>query len=125
MTGLGSTMMLQVVTGLVDATEVAGVPLVDTGSTHTFIHSEVVAHLGLPVTPRAGLSVLVANGDRVRSPGVCLAIDVAILDEHFAIDCFALNLAPACPPSRPSHPPRAQLPSGGGAAVPLPPAPQG
>jgi hypothetical protein len=53
LTSLGSTgsMMLQV------KVTVGGVQLkalVDTGSTHTFIHSEAVDHLGLPVSPRDG-----------------------------------------------------------------------
>jgi len=89
LTGLGHaiSMMLQVT--------IAGVPLkalVDTGSTHTFIHTEVAARLGLPVSSRDGLSVLVANGDRVRSPGVCLATEVLIYEEPFSIDCVALDL---------------------------------
>jgi hypothetical protein len=52
----------------------------------------VARRLGLPITECAGLSVLVTNGDRVRSPGVCTAVDVSIHDEHFTIDCFALDL---------------------------------
>ena len=87
--GLGhaNSMMLQVT--------IAGVPLkalVDTGSTHTFIHTKVAARLGLPVLSRDGLSVLVTNGDRVRSPGVCLATEVLIYEEPFSIDCVALDL---------------------------------
>ena len=35
---------------------------------------------------------MVANCDRVCSPGVCLAIGVTIGDEAFSIDCFALDL---------------------------------
>lgn len=35
---------------------------------------------------------MVANGDRVRSPGVCTAVDVSIHDEHFIINCFTLDL---------------------------------
>jgi predicted aspartyl protease len=74
---------------------IGGVPfkaLVDTGSTHTFIHFEVAARLGLSVTPLAGLNVMAANGNRVHSPGVCLATDVVIQGERFAIDYFALDL---------------------------------
>ena len=89
LTGLNAAdaMLLQVT--------VAGVQLralVDTGSTHTFIHSTLAQRLGLTVTPRAGLNVMVANGDRVRSPGVCLATPVTIGGEAFSIDCFALDL---------------------------------
>ena len=87
--GLGhaNSMMLQVT--------IAGVPLkalVDTGSTHTFIHTEVVDRLGLPVSSRDRLSVLLANGDCVRIPSVCLAADVLIHGEPFSIDCVALDL---------------------------------
>jgi len=89
LTGLGHaiSMMLPVM--------IAGVPLkalVDTGSTPTFIHTEVANRLGLSVSSRDGLSVLVANGDRVRSPGVCLATEVIIYEEPFSIDCVALDL---------------------------------
>jgi hypothetical protein len=89
LTGLGpaDSMLLQVTIG-----GVLFKALVDTNSTHTFIHSKVAAHLGLLVTPCAGLNVMVANGDRVRSPGVCLATDVVIHIKHFTIDCFALDL---------------------------------
>jgi len=52
----------------------------------------VAQRLGLTVTPHTGLSVMVANGDRVRSSGVCLATPVTIGGEAFSIDCFALDL---------------------------------
>jgi predicted aspartyl protease len=66
--------------------------LVDTVSTQMFIHSALAQRLGLTVTPRAGLNVMVANGDRVRSPGVCLATPVIIGSEAFSIDYFTLDL---------------------------------
>jgi len=89
LTGLNSadSMMLQVSIGGAHLRA-----LVDTGSTHTFVHSALVQCLGLAVTPRAGLNVMVANGDKVRSPGVCLATLVTIDTETFSIDCFALDL---------------------------------
>jgi len=52
--------------------------LVDTVSTQMFIHSALAQRLGLTITPRAGLNIMVANGDRVRCPGVCLATLVII-----------------------------------------------
>lgn len=64
----------------------------DTGSTHTFIHLEVAQCRGLPIMPRDSLSVLVTNGDHECSLGVCTVVDVSIHDEHFTIDCFALDL---------------------------------
>ena len=66
--------------------------LVDIGSTHTFIHSTLTQRLGLTVTPWARLNVMVDNGDRVRSPGICLATLVTIGNEAFYIDCFLLDL---------------------------------
>jgi predicted aspartyl protease len=39
--------------------------LVDSGSTHTFIHDVVVHRLGLKVTLQPGLSVMVANGEQL------------------------------------------------------------
>jgi len=74
---------------------VAGVQLqalVDTGSTHTFIHEEVARCLGLPIEYRPGISVKVANGERVTSPGVCKGTKIDIGRNTFLIDCFALGL---------------------------------
>lgn len=66
--------------------------LVDTGSTHTFIHDEMARRLGLNIAFRPGISVKVANGDCVMSPGVCRNTAVAIGKDTFNIDCFALAL---------------------------------
>jgi hypothetical protein len=52
--------------------------LMDSGSTHTFIHDVVVHHLGLEVTLQPGLSVKVANGERLQSYGACKAADVLV-----------------------------------------------
>jgi hypothetical protein len=52
----------------------------------------VAAHLGLLVTERARLSVMVANGDRVHSLGVCLTMNILINDLRFSINCFTLDL---------------------------------
>jgi hypothetical protein len=79
--------MLQVVIGGVQLKA-----LVDTGSTHTFIHSVVAARLGLVVAECVGLSLMVANGDRVCSPSVCITTDILIHDLCFSVDCFALDL---------------------------------
>ena len=89
LTGLKAmdSMLLQVTVG-----EAQLRALVDTGSTHTFIQFALAQRLGLTVTPRAGLNVMVANGDRVCSPGVCLATPVTIGGEAFSIDCFALDM---------------------------------
>jgi hypothetical protein len=45
--------------------------LIDSGSTHSFIATSVVRRLNLHPTPLPGLNVVVANGDRIASDGVC------------------------------------------------------
>lgn len=45
--------------------------LVDSGNTHCFISKTATHRLGLAITSRPGLSVGVANGNRVSSLGVC------------------------------------------------------
>jgi hypothetical protein len=35
---------------------------------------------------------MVANGDHVCSPTMCLTTSVIIHDLHFSVDCFALDL---------------------------------
>lgn len=85
---VADTMKLQVV--------IAGVPLtalVDTGSTHTFFRDSVACQLGLTITPCRGLSVKVANGDRVANAGICIDTALHIDGEDFVIDCYQLPLA--------------------------------
>lgn len=85
---VADTMTLQVV-----IKGVTLMALVDTRSTHTFVRDNVARQLGLPIAPRSGLSVKVANGDRVPSAGVCVDTAVHITDEDFHINCYALPLA--------------------------------
>jgi hypothetical protein len=66
--------------------------LVDSGSTHLFVHEAVVHALGLDVVHRLGLSVKVANGERLQSYGVCKATPVHIQGEEFVMDCYTLPL---------------------------------
>ncbi|XP_014660203.2 uncharacterized protein LOC106804166 [Setaria italica] len=66
--------------------------LVDSDSTHTFIRNDVAHRLGLAVTPRTGLHVQVANGERLGCPGICTATPFDIHGETFSIDCYALAL---------------------------------
>jgi hypothetical protein len=68
------------------------VALVDMGSTHTFMNVAVVPHLGLPVMPRLGLFVKVANGECMASPGICAAADMVIDAEHFSTNLYVLPL---------------------------------
>jgi hypothetical protein len=60
--------------------------LVNFGSTHSFIHEAVVHALGLDIMRRPGLSVKIANGERLQSYGVCKNTSVDIQGEIFKID---------------------------------------
>ena len=44
------------------------------------------------MAPRHGLTVKVANGERVTSGGVCLRMPLQIGDEHFITNMYALPL---------------------------------
>ncbi|WVZ58543.1 LOW QUALITY PROTEIN: hypothetical protein U9M48_008809, partial [Paspalum notatum var. saurae] len=66
--------------------------LVDSGSTHTFIHRDTANRLHLHVTERARLMVKMANGNHIPSVGLCAATDVLIQEEVFSLNCFVLAL---------------------------------
>jgi hypothetical protein len=66
--------------------------LVDSGSTHSCMHEAVVHMLGLNVTHRPGLSVKVANRERLQSYDICRATTVHIQAEQLVMDCYTLPL---------------------------------
>jgi hypothetical protein len=66
--------------------------LVDSGSTHCFVHDTTAQRLGLVPLAQPGLSVGVANGDRVACTGLCPAVLVQIGGEHFRIDFYVITL---------------------------------
>jgi hypothetical protein len=68
------------------------IALLDTGSTHSFIDSSALDALGLQPETRPGLRVMVANGDKLTSAGLCRSIPLSIDGCHFCVDCFALPL---------------------------------
>jgi hypothetical protein len=82
LTGLSSakTMQLMITIASIELRE-----LVDSGSTHTFIHDAVAHRLGLQVTLQRGLSIKVANGERLQSYGACRATTLTIQGEQFVI----------------------------------------
>lgn len=45
--------------------------LIDSGSIHCFINDAVVQQLNLPIIHQDGSKVVVANGERVKSKGMC------------------------------------------------------
>ena len=66
--------------------------LVDSGSTHSFIATSVADRLGISYTPRPGLSVGVANGERVQCAGICTTASFSIGHERFVVDLYVLQL---------------------------------
>jgi hypothetical protein len=64
------------------------VALVDSGSTHSFISLETASRLHLQPDYRPGIQVMVANGDRVPSTGICRGIHIFINNEEFVLDFF-------------------------------------
>jgi hypothetical protein len=66
--------------------------LLDSGSTHNFIDTEATTRVGIVLTGRGGLRVVVANGDRLTSTRCCKAMDISIHGEQFQIDCNGLAL---------------------------------
>jgi len=68
------------------------IALIDSGSTHSFISDTSAHRVGLKPVPRPGLSVAVANGDRVPTTGVCQGAHMDIAGEPFSIDLYTIPL---------------------------------
>lgn len=71
----------------------AMVALVDSGATHTFIREYLATKIGMSVQARSGLSVKVANGDKITSSGICIGQQIIIDKEQFNMTCYVLPLA--------------------------------
>jgi len=72
--------------------DAVAVALLDSGSSHNYIDVQMEQRAGVHLTAHTGLSVAVANGDRIASPGRALAQSVRIGGEAFDIDLYALPL---------------------------------
>jgi hypothetical protein len=72
--------------------DAVAVALLDSGSSHNFIDVDMARRAGVVIRPEAGLSVAVANGDRIMSPGKIRAQAIYIGGEVFHIDIHALPL---------------------------------
>jgi len=67
--------------------------LIDSGSTHNFIHTTVAATLGIQPLVQNPLRVKIANGAEIPSPGCCKAVEFKIQGFSFRTDFFILPLA--------------------------------
>ncbi|KAA3472231.1 Retrovirus-related Pol polyprotein from transposon 297 family [Gossypium australe] len=75
---------------IIDHTEV--VVLVDSGSTRNFIDYKVAKKLQLPVEAGSSLKVMVANGVRLSTQGLCRAVPWAAQGYHFHTNFLLLSV---------------------------------
>jgi len=75
---------------------VSAVAFVDSGSTHSFIGESLAQRLGFTPEPRPGLSVGVANGDRINTAGICKAVRLVVDAEEFMVNLFVIPLGGFC-----------------------------
>lgn len=66
--------------------------LLDTGSTHNFLHGATMRCLDLSPMRGEQLCITVANGDRLRCEGIAHDVPISIGDETFSITCVGLDL---------------------------------
>ncbi|XP_068636086.1 uncharacterized protein [Aristolochia californica] len=90
MIGLHSTNNMQVHAGIQNFRLLA---LVDSGSTHNFLSQTAATHLGLAIQKNSGLSVSVANGEKLTSIGLYSAVQFVIEGHRFAADFLVIPLA--------------------------------
>jgi hypothetical protein len=72
--------------------DVVVVALLNYGSSHSFVDIDVARRASVHLQPSAGLSVSLANNDRIASPGKAPAQTVLVGGEPFNIDLYALPL---------------------------------
>ncbi|KAE8790401.1 RNA-directed DNA polymerase [Hordeum vulgare] len=68
------------------------VALLDSGSTHNFIHEELATVFGLPFSSNRRLGVTVANDDKVAYRGLLQQAAITIDKERFVVDLHAIPL---------------------------------
>jgi len=66
--------------------------LLDTGSTHNFLHGAMMRRLRLAPTGGEQLRVTVADGDRLPCEGIARHVPIRIGSESFSITCVGLDL---------------------------------
>lgn len=66
--------------------------LIDTGSTHNFLHEPFARIAGLQVEKNTSLRVVVANGEWLRSPGLCREVSLNIQNTQFLVDFYLIEL---------------------------------
>ncbi|XP_078157488.1 uncharacterized protein LOC144553264 [Carex rostrata] len=66
--------------------------LMDSGSTHSFIHPNLVHNLNLEITKSNPLTVRVANGNKMQTSEVCKNLKFSLQNNEFNIDLRVLDV---------------------------------
>lgn len=66
--------------------------LIDTSSTYNFLDDAIISMLHLSVDPAVSFKVKVANGDTIKTKGVCFDVKVVMQGYNFAVDLNVLPL---------------------------------
>ncbi|VFQ87158.1 unnamed protein product [Cuscuta campestris] len=66
--------------------------LIDGGSTHNFIHPEIVARLQLPLQAVTPFWVYVGNGDAMPCASRCVGVPLLMQTHLFSVDLFVLQI---------------------------------
>ena len=64
--------------------------LIDSVSTHNFINATLVSHLHINVDTSQVLEVKVANGDLIKTQGVCEEVPILLLGHEFLVHLHVL-----------------------------------
>ena len=66
--------------------------LIDTESTHNCLHESLAKLVGLPIETDSSLRVIVANGEKLRSPRVCRGVTLNVQNSQFLVDFYLIEL---------------------------------
>ena len=66
--------------------------LIDLGSTHNFIDATLVSHLHINVDTSQVLEVKVANGDLIKTQGVCEEVPILLQRHEFLVHLHVLPM---------------------------------
>ena len=66
--------------------------LIDTSNTHDFLDATIISKLQLHLDPTVSFEVKVANGETIKTKGVCLDVKVAMQGHVFFVDLNVLPL---------------------------------
>ena len=66
--------------------------LIDTRSTHNFLHEALVKVARLQTENNTSSRVVVANGEKILSPGLCKEVTLHLQDSQFLVDFYLIEL---------------------------------